>query len=333
MTDDTTTPESEPMSDAPDNDAVTPSPAAEAAPDADAPAPDAEAAAPDAEAAAPDADAAAPAADASATDDAPAPAVRRRPRRRRRRQVPRYLGLDLAWAPRKSSGGAVVEISDDGGAHLVSSTALRTHEDILGWIARNRGRAGCVLAVNAPIIVENTSGRRPCDDMLADHFGEYFVDEYQVNTVNASHPRTIGRALMRMGFDPNPMAEGDRVVETYNQAAQVLLFGGERPVRLKSGPVGARKDSVARFRELLWERLGDAMPHLEETPALDALLEADLPSSNGSRVGELEERLEATLCAYTAAYLGMRGPESCAFLGDLNSGYVLLPTTPQPPGE
>ena len=328
MTDDTSTPDSEAMTDAPDADAAVESPPVEEAPPVETVAAEA---APE-EAAAPAAPAEADGAPAAA-EEAPAPAARRRPRRRRRRQVPRYLGLDLAWAPRKSSGGAVVEVSEDGGAHLVSSTALRTHEDILGWIARNRGRAGCVLAVNAPIIVENTSGRRPCDEMLADHFGEYFVDEYQVNTVNASHPRTIGRALMRMGFDPNPMAEGDRVVETYNQAAQVLLFGGERPVRLKSGPVGARKDSVARFRELLWERLGDAMPHLEETPALDALLEADLPSSNGSRVGELEERLEATLCAYTAAYLGMRGPESCAFLGDLNSGYVLLPTTPQPPGE
>jgi predicted RNase H-like nuclease len=265
--------------------------------------------------------------------ETPAPTERRRRARHRRRQVPRFLGLDLAWAPRKSSGGAVVELSEDGGARLVSSTALRTHEDILGWIARNRGRAGCVLAVNAPIIVENTSGRRPCDELIQDHFGAYNVDEYQVNTVNASHPRTIGRALMRMGFDPNPMGEGDRVVETYNQAAQVLLFGGERPVRLKVGPVGARKDAVSRFRDLLWERLGDAMPHLEETPALDALLEADLPSSNGSRVGELEERLEATLSAFTAAYLGLRGPESCAFLGDLETGYVLLPTTPKPPGE
>lgn len=256
----------------------------------------------------------------------------RRPRRRRE-QVPRFLGLDLAWAPRNTSGGAVVELSEDGGARLVSSTSLRTHEEILTWIARNRGRGGCILAINAPLIVENTGGRRPCDELLHDHFGAYHVDEYHVNTVNASHPRTIGRALMRMGFDPNPMAEGDRVVETCNQAAQVLLFGGERPVRMKNGPVGSRKDAVERFRDLLWERLGDAMPHLEETPALDALLEADLPNCNGSRVGELEERLEATLSAYTAAYLGMRGPESCAFLGDLSTGYVLLPTTPRPPGE
>ena len=35
------------------------------------------------------------------------------PRTRRPRR-PRYLGLDLAWAPRNSSGGAVIEIEERG---------------------------------------------------------------------------------------------------------------------------------------------------------------------------------------------------------------------------
>jgi predicted RNase H-like nuclease len=245
--------------------------------------------------------------------------------------VPRYLGLDLAWAPRKSSGGAVIELDEDGGCKLVSVSSLRAHEDILSWLARNRSRAGTILAVNAPIIVENSVGRRSADQLLQEHFGRHNVTEYHVNTTNASHPRTIGRALMRMQFDPDPTIDGDRVVETANQATQIMLFESERPIRLKSGPVGARKDAVARFREILWEKLCAATPYLIETPALRNLLEADLPSSNGSRVGELEERLEAVLCAYTAAYLGFRGPESCAMLGDLNDGYVLLPTTRNPP--
>jgi len=242
----------------------------------------------------------------------------------------RYLGLDLAWAPRHSSGGAVIEATETG-IRLTSSTSLRAHEDILSWITRNRGRTGCILAVNAPMIVENTNGQRPCDEALNAHFGAQQVDEYQVNTVNASHPRTIGRALMRMGFDPNPLSQGDRVVETYNQPTQILLFDLDHPVRLKAGPVGARKDAVARFREALSEKLFDAEPCLQDSAALTDLVEADLPSSNGSRVGELEERLQATLCAYVAAYLDIRGPEDCAYLGDLNQGYVLLPTTRYPP--
>ena len=220
-----------------------------------------------------------------------------------------------------------MESTPDGGVKLLSTASLRAHEDILSWIARNRGRYGAILAVNAPIIVENSGGQRPCDLQLQEHFGGHHVDEYHVNTVNASHPRTIGRALIRMGFDADPRAATDRVVETCNQAAQILLFELDRPIRLKAGPVGARKDAVARFRETAASMLNEADPPLEPSRALDKLLQADLPASNGSRVGELEEQLEAVLCAYTAAYLELRGPESCAFLGDLRDGYILLPTT------
>ena len=224
-----------------------------------------------------------------------------------------------------------MELHEDG-LKLVSSCSLRAHEDILSWIARNRGRDGVTLAVNAPIIVDNMGGQRPCDAQLHEHFSRHQVDEYQVNLVNASHPRTIGRALMRMGFDPDPSAEGDRVVETYNQATQVLLFGVERPVRLKVGPVGARKDAVARYRENIDAMLTDAYPSMIDSAALDELIEADLELQRQPR-GVSEERLEAVLCAYTAAYLNIRGPEDCAFLGDLERGYVLLPTTRSAPAE
>lgn len=239
----------------------------------------------------------------------------------------RFLGLDLAWAPRHSSGGAVMELTPDGGVVLVSSASLRAHEDILSWVARNRGRGTAILAVNAPIIVENTGGQRPCDILLANHFGAHHVDEYHVNTVNASHPRTMGRALIRMGFDPNPASAGDRLVETCNQAAQIMLFELERPIRMKSGPVGARKEALNRLREILSSHLSDADPPLHSSATLRGLQDIDLGTCNGSRVGELEEQMEAILCAYTAAYLYIRGPNACAFLGDLQDGYILLPTT------
>jgi len=242
----------------------------------------------------------------------------------------RYMGLDLAWAPRNSSGGAVMEPTEEGGLRLVSTAHLRTHEDVLAWIARNRGRYQAILAVNAPIIVENGAGRRPCDDQLVQHFSRYQIDDHQVNIVSAGHPRTMGRAMMRMGFDPNPQSEGDRVIETYTQPAQVLLFNLDRPVRLKHGPIGARKDAVARYRELITLNLPAASPPLESNPVLRGLLERDLGTLNGTRLGELEDKIEAVLCAYIAGYFDLRGPEDCAFLGDLDEGYVLLPTSASP---
>lgn len=237
----------------------------------------------------------------------------------------RYMGLDLGWTPRDSSGGVVLEAADDGGVRVVSAESLRSHEDTLRWITRNRGRGSCTLAINAPIIVENLSGARPCDRQLLEHFSRFRIDEYANNTVSASHPRTIGRALMRMGFDPDPQSEGDRIVETHTQAAQVLLFGVDRPIRLKAGPIGGRKEAVQRLRELIVERLYTGTPALHPGGELELLMNAHLPDLNGTRLGEVEERLEALLCAYVAAFLGQVGAEACAFLGNIDQGYILLP--------
>lgn len=244
----------------------------------------------------------------------------------------RYLGLDLAWAPRSSSAGAVLEPTEDGTVRVVSTAHLRAHEDVLSWVARNRGRTGAILSVNAPIIVENSSGRRPVDEQLAHHFGRFYVDEYAANTVNSSHPRTIGRSLQRMGFDPDPQSESDRIIETASQPAQILMFELERPMRIKSGPIGARKDAANRYRELIYGKLPFCNPELEDSEALDELVNVELGDLNGSRLGELEGKLDAVLCGYVGAFLDLRGPEACAFLGDLRSGYILLPAPEEEEG-
>ena len=243
----------------------------------------------------------------------------------------RYLGLDLAWAPRNASAGAVLETTEEG-IRLVSTAHLRAHEDVLSWVSRNRGRHGAIIGLNAPLIVENTGGRRPVDEQLEHHFSRYQVKEYTVNTVNSSHPRTMARSLIRMGFDVDPQAEGDRVVETCAQAAQVLLFGLERVLRTKSGPMGGRKDATNRYREQVYGRLPFLEPSLEDSDALEDLVNADLGAMNGSRLSELEGKLDAVVSGYVAAFLDIRGPDASAFLGDLDSGYVLLPN-PSSGGE
>ncbi len=237
----------------------------------------------------------------------------------------RYLGLDLGLTPRDSSGGVVLEQAE-GGVRVASADSLRAHEDTLRWLARNRPRSGCVLAMNAPVIVENLSGSRPCDKLLAEHFSVYRIDEYANNTVSSSHPRTMAKGLARMGFSFDPASTAaERLIETHTPSAQILLFGIDRPIRMKAGPIGGRKEAVARLRELIVEKLCTGVPRLLPSPALDTMLSAHLPDLNGTRLGELEERLEALLVAYIAAWLGENGSEACAFLGDLTRGYILLP--------
>ena len=131
---------------------------------------------------------------------------------------------------------------------------------------------------------------------------------------------------MQCHFSVLRQAEGDRAIETACQAAQILLFGLERPMRIKTGPIGARKDAAHRYRELVYGKLPFLEPSLEDSDALEELVNADLGAMNGSRLGELEGKLDATLCGYIAAGLDIRGPEACAFLGNVDHGYILLPS-------
>jgi len=105
-----------------------------------------------------------------------------------------------------------------------------------------------------------------------------------------------------------------------------IKYPPNSPLHNKGGAIGARKEGVQRLRELIVERLfQDISPVLHRTPELDQLMDAHLPDLNGTRLGELEEKLESLLCAYVAAWLGQVGTDGCAFLGDLDTGYILLP--------
>ena len=48
------------------------------------------------------------------------------------------------------------------------------------------------------------------------------------------------------------------------------------------GPVGARKDAVARYRENIDAMLTDAYPSMIDSAALDELIEADLPDATAA---------------------------------------------------
>ena len=246
----------------------------------------------------------------------------------RRPRPPRFLGLDLAWAPRHSSGGAVMELHEDG-LKLVSSCSLRAHEDILSWIARNRGRDGVTLAVNAPIIVDNMPDNAPATPSpraLLAASGRRVPGQPRECLAPTDHRR----ALMRMSFDPDPSAEEIAWSRPNRRLRSCSRCRASSPTQ---GPCRRAQGCRDPLPENIDAMLTDAYPSMIDSAALDELIEADLPSCNGSRVGELEERLEAVLCAYTAAYLNIRGPEDCAFLGDLERGYVLLPTTRSAPAE
>ncbi|MFN3373034.1 MAG: DUF429 domain-containing protein, partial [Chloroflexus sp.] len=78
-----------------------------------------------------------------------------------------YIGLDLAWSERNPSG-FVACAGTPAGARLVQPPSrLVTNEAIVQAIRAAIGDAPAIVAIDAPLIVPNESGRREAEADLA----------------------------------------------------------------------------------------------------------------------------------------------------------------------
>ncbi len=241
-----------------------------------------------------------------------------------------YIGVDLAWGQNATTGLAVV---DESGA-LLDVTDRRSDEAIISWLEPWVADA-CLVAIDAPIIVNNPTGNRQCERLIGKHFGRYQAYCHSANTskrhfAGGTRALRIARAL---DLDVDPASSGSRrAVEVYPHPAIVALFDLPRILRYKAKP--------GRDLELLRSEL------LRLIGLLDGLVHADVPMDAGQNqdwqrirhtvheahrkadLARVEDSIDAVVCAYIAAYATHRH-DAVRVMGDLASGYILTPVTPE----
>ena len=88
-----------------------------------------------------------------------------------------FVGVDLAWGDRKPTGLAVL---DDGG-HLVAVRVADSDDAITAALAPYVG-GDCLVAIDAPLVVRNASGNRPCEAALNRDFARFDAGAHPSNT-------------------------------------------------------------------------------------------------------------------------------------------------------
>jgi len=73
-----------------------------------------------------------------------------------------YIGIDLAWTNSKESGICII---DDFGKIVYCEAKVFTDETIAS-IVEEYAQDGAVVAIDAPLIVNNEKGSRYCDGAL-----------------------------------------------------------------------------------------------------------------------------------------------------------------------
>jgi predicted RNase H-like nuclease len=118
---------------------------------------------------------------------------------------------------------------------------------------------------------------------------------------------------------------GRWLLEVYPHPAMVRLFGLTRIIQYKKGSVTKRRTALQELQRLVGT-LRRAQPRLEDTKELHDFLTRDLESLRGQSLKQYEDSLDALFCAYLAYHCWCWGSERNEMIGDLDTGYIVVPT-------
>ncbi len=252
----------------------------------------------------------------------------------------RFVGIDLAWSPRNRSGGVVLSAE---GQVLHAASALGDDAEVLSFVDSSipPGRPGLV-AIDAPLAVPNETGGRPCDRQVAAVFRRFEAGPYPANRRNLARygglrAEALTQQLKFDGFRHSPRVRqqqpGRQVIEVFPHPATVTLFGLDRTLKYKAR---AGRDYASRWRELARLRghllgLAGAVPPFHLPPDL---AQRPIQGLRGRAFKEVEDLLDAVVCAYSALYAWHHGPRGYAAYGPrgigsgTDEGHIVVPMPP-----
>lgn len=241
-----------------------------------------------------------------------------------------FIGVDLAWSDRNTSAIAVIYAEDASGRLIHGEENLQSDDEIISFISQIAGTQPALVAIDAPLIVPNLTGSRPCDREVTRLFGRYHA-----GTLPANRNRFGGKVrgeeivhqLVTRNFTHSPnlarQAKVRQVIEVYPHPATVVLFNLSRILKYKARKgrkLEERQKELTKLQGLI-ASLNQATPSLQiDKPVFRS------PASLASKAfKDHEDLLDAIICAYIIYYAWYWGPEGYRIYGNLDTGYILVP--------
>jgi predicted RNase H-like nuclease len=236
-----------------------------------------------------------------------------------------FVGLDLAWGENNRSGVAVID-PDGRLLHVGDAQDDASIEAAISLYISDE----CLVAIDAPLIVNNPSGYRPCETALNRDFQKYEAGARPAFTDKPEFKNPRGaRLATALGLDMDPASDASRrAIEVYPHPATIALFGLKKTLKYKRGAFEDRQRELLQLMTLI-EGLDGATPRLRANRSV-AWVELRKRVEAATRPGQLdrdEDPVDAVVCAYVALYWYHR-PDDVTVYGDFATGYIITPTLP-----
>ena len=242
-----------------------------------------------------------------------------------------FIGIDLAWSTKNGSGIAVIE-ENKIKSKLLSADLTFSDKDIIEYVKEKTKNGNSFIAIDAPLIVPNESGRRKAEEIVGSLFRKYNAGAHPSNRKRLSQwsgkirGEEISKLLEKEGFKQDPyikrFEESRKFFEVYPHPSMVVLFKLNKIIPYKAKP---KRDYESRWSA--FEKYQSLMKGLKKsnTPLeLGDILKTNVRKLKAQKLKDYEDRLDAVFCAYIA-YYNWANPEKCEVLGSMNEGYILTP--------
>ena len=236
-----------------------------------------------------------------------------------------FSGFDSAWGARNSGAICDLALSEDGSLRIDRDPVVADWDHAIAQVAQTEAADLRVWAIDQPLCVQNATGCRPVEQDLARALMAGFgCGAHSSNLGNpcwqpGARIWEFVRALEENHYIHNPMAIpaakcGRYYFECYPHPALLGVFHLDQIVKYK-----IRHKSTSE-----WFRIIDLLQSLtdSELPVrnIGHFVRAGLTQTKAN-----EDRVDAIISAYTAAYWWKFGIERSTMIGDLKTGYIVTP--------
>ena len=240
----------------------------------------------------------------------------------------KFIGIDLGWRSQPSGLCCLEWI--DGQLQLLDLDRKEAIADILTWIDQSvQPDEPAIIAVDAPTLIPNATGSRLPDKLSHKYFSKYHAGCYPANKNLPFADRTInfGLELESRGFAHAPTIEPQKLgryqIEVFPHPAIVNLFNLERILKYKKGRINERRLELIKLQNYIIDILPSFSPPLCSL-RLGGSFTSEIPTT-GAALKAVEDKLDSLICAYVAAYWWYWGEQRNLVLGDVSTGYIIIP--------
>jgi len=241
-----------------------------------------------------------------------------------------YIGIDLAWTYANESGICV--IADNG--EIIYCESKVFSDEMIADIVAEYAKEGAIVGIDAPLIVNNETGARYCDgaimrekihgknlsvftcskSFMLNHFGVVRGEEVV---------KAIRKRMPAFALTGDLSNEKHVIIETFPTGITLGLFPDSFPVKYKVKHKVAFETSKTEMGRMvtLLKRLGDFDPPVHNIE--DFFNHSSSIQAMSKKVYKnLEDKLDAFLCAYAAYWLANHQGK---VFGDDQDGFITIP--------